>query len=194
MVEYEERDVELGLKRLVLIARKCAQLDSIERVNMPWNVCIMCGYRWGSGSGTMPDKCPSCKSTRWGDNDLHKHRCMACGHCWVSRSDKPLRCPKCRTKSWATHTRSEVGKCRFPLSVIDSLKRIEDESACITHLMDVEGLDCSDAQILYLDNRGLNTIRIAREVGVPYDRVFDTVAEFRSLSLPAKRISGGMSA
>ena len=194
MVEYEERDVELGLKRLVLIARKCAQLDSTERVNMPWNVCIMCGYRWRSGSGTMPDKCPSCKSTRWGDNDLHKHRCMACSHHWVSRSDKPLRCPKYRTKSWATHTRSEVGKCRFSLSVIDSLKRIEDESACIAYLMDVEGLDCSDAHILYLDNLGFDTIRITMEVGVPYDRVFDTVAEFRSLSLPSSRTSGGMSA
>ena len=112
MVEYEEREVELGMKRLILIARKCAKLNFTNSTRMPWNVCIMCGYRWVSNLGSIPDKCPSCKSTRWGENDLHRHKCMSCSHSWVSRSDKPLRCPKCRTKSWAIHTRSEVGSCR----------------------------------------------------------------------------------
>ena len=182
------------MKRLVLIARKCAKLNFTNSTRMPWNVCIMCGYRWVSNSGSIPDKCPSCKSTRWGENDLHRHKCMSCSHSWVSRSDKPLRCPKCRTKSWAIHTRSEVGSCRFPRSVLDALRTIEEESACIAHLMDVDGLDCSDAHVLYLNNKGLDVIKIAMETRMSYDRVFDTVAEFTLLSHPIKRSYGGMGA
>jgi hypothetical protein len=75
---------------------------------------------------------------------------------------------------------------------LNALKGIEEESACIAHLMDAEGLDCADAHVLYLNNRGLDLIKISMETGVPYDRVFDTVAEFKSLLNPSKCSCGGL--
>lgn len=110
MKTFSEAEYELGMKRLILVSRRSITrgISPVGEANLPWNVCIMCGHLWRATPGVVPDKCPSCKSTRWNENELVMHRCVKCNHAWASRSDMPLRCPSCRSKLWNRCTREPI--------------------------------------------------------------------------------------
>ncbi len=107
MKMYSEAEYNLGMKRLILVSRR-TMIKGISLTDcdaLPWNVCVMCGHSWKAIAGTVPDKCPACKSTRWNENELIMHICVKCKHEWASRSDVPVRCPSCRSKLWNRCTR-----------------------------------------------------------------------------------------
>ena len=35
--------------------------------------------------------------------------CQRCGHEWLRRTDRPVRCPKCRSKRWETPRTNRQG-------------------------------------------------------------------------------------
>lgn len=182
MMDFGEWEVDLGMKRLVMSARRCMASGAVCDRPLAWNLCIMCGYRWNRNPGIVPDKCPSCRSTRWNMADAHVHECLECRHEWVSRSDRPIRCPSCRTKSWYTRPAAGERISRSARQIMDTLARMGDRDSCIAHLMDRTGMDEQDASIIYLANKGVDGISIAKDTGIPYDTVFDVVSEFHAIS------------
>ncbi len=61
--------------------------------------CNMCGYSWKSSADKQSNRCPSCRSTRWNNNNLSEYNCLRCGHSWVTHNN-PKRCPGCGTEHW----------------------------------------------------------------------------------------------
>lgn len=191
-MDYEDREMELGMKRLVLVARRCSGHSSVDP--LPWNVCVMCGYSWSNNQGIIPLKCASCKSTRWNEDGLHGFTCVSCGHEWVSRSKSPLRCPSCSTKSWNRRVASREGPFRLSATALDILTGVHDPRMCMARLMEDCGLDKDDAMILCLHRDGVDPITIARSADVPYDRVFDTLSGSRIPSSDPPMVGKGADA
>lgn len=87
-------------------------------------VCKVCSHEWVStrrmifddeGNGTMisstPNRCPSCRSTLWNNDNLYKHKCQRCDHKWVSKTKSPYKCPDCLSARWNAPT--EICKCKM---------------------------------------------------------------------------------
>lgn len=65
-----------------------------------YRTCLVCGYRWRSRGEGNPERCPSCRSSRW-DTGEREAKCSQCGHEWIIRSEwDPRKCPRCQSVRW----------------------------------------------------------------------------------------------
>ena len=113
------------------------------------NVCGRCGHKWVSVK-EKPARCPACGTYHWYGESM-TNTCAVCGHTWFSRTGKPpLRCPKCKTRSWS----SSAAKA----------KRI-----C------TEFVDEDSKKILAMYEEGTGCIRIAMQTGIALSTVIDTI-------------------
>lgn len=62
--------------------------------------CNQCDHDWLPRSDSRPERCPSCRSSRWDEERDHTFTCYRCGNVWRNRTDHPERCPSCRSLKW----------------------------------------------------------------------------------------------
>ena len=75
--------------------------DYALSVRMVDRVCMVCGHVWASRKGSVPRRCPSCRSTEWNVSSRNAVECKKCGHSWIPRRGYiPQICPKCKSDRW----------------------------------------------------------------------------------------------
>lgn len=63
--------------------------------------CKICSHTWKpKDSGSYPQRCPKCRSTRWNIGMPVNNACVRCGHKWVSNGKEPTKCPSCHSSKW----------------------------------------------------------------------------------------------
>jgi len=139
--------------------------------------CPFCGKSWSSDNGesvSAEDMIETCKR---------------CGFEWKSRTNKPLKCPKCGSYSW----NKPVNRCLCKLCGHDWISRMDDTPSkcpmCKSNKWntgpaemdnsfkneDTEVIGARERWVCKKYQEGLGCVKIASRTGMPFTRVVDII-------------------
>ena len=194
-----------GMKRLMAICKRNGS-DSSEEINLSSasegrrRACLICGHSWNirNEDGREPKRCPLCSTLHWNDDAVKHHVCKRCSHKWMGKRERPLMCPKCRSKLWDQEPirNASLRKSAIPYDrkgIFDALATMEsykENSRGILELMHEWGMDSRDAEILIRHWKGEGVVGIAIGADVPVERVMSMIGFLRG-GLDRKGIGDG---
>ncbi|MCQ2084969.1 MAG: hypothetical protein MJZ21_02330 [archaeon] len=114
--------------------------------------CAVCSATWAPKKKEgLPNRCPRCKSKLW--NTCYRHKCILCGHDWMSANAVPDRCPGCQSKKWQDKG-SDISPSTFA-PIPNDLRR----------------------PILLRYDAGMGCIKIAIDLAITFGEVMDIVID-----------------
>lgn len=149
--------------------------------------CVRCLYEWIPRKGTLPERCPQCRSVRWNNPNLAVS-CLRCGHAWDSRDGNPTRCPSCGSYKWNV-PREFYGCCKCGYSWFMKNSRVparcprcgsrdwqKPDDEVPPAVVEEEPNAVRDA-VMDAYRNGLGCLEISISLGMPYSLVRDMIED-----------------